>query len=153
MAWNSVWRQGAAALAIGLVLQGCGTQGGPGGLRGEVVQAAMAEVGTRYAYGAQRPGEALDCSALIQHAHRAAGLDIPRISTAQQRASRPVDPDRARPGDLLFFRTAPGQYHVGLVVEEGRFVHASSSGNRVLVSRVDSPYWRTRVTGAGTYLN
>lgn len=153
MALSRSWLQGAAVLAIAWVLTGCGTQGGSGGLRGEVVQAALAEVGTPYAHGAQRPGEALDCSALVQHAHRAAGLQIPRISRAQQRAAKPVDPARARPGDLLFFRTGPDQYHVGLLVDEGRFVHASSSGNRVLVSRVDSPYWRARVIGAGSYFH
>lgn len=139
-------------IGICLLMQGCAT-GGADGRRDRVVQAALAELGTPYAYGAQRPGEALDCSALIQHAHRAAGLDIPRASKAQQHSARPVRPERARAGDLVFFRTGPGQYHVGLVVEGARFVHASTSRSEVLVSRLDTPYWRSRIVGAGTYLN
>lgn len=142
---------GLGLFGIGLLIQGCASDGLEA-RRSEVVRAALAEVGTSYGYGAGRPGEALDCSALIQHAHRAAGLDIPRVSTAQQSAAKPLDPDQARPGDLLFFRTGPRQYHVGLMVDGGRFVHASSGADRVLISSVDNPYWRTRIVGAGTYL-
>lgn len=115
--------------------------------------AALSQLGTPYGYGADAPGKALDCSALARHAHRAVGLEIPRMSTAQKAAATPVSLSRVRAGDLVFFRTGPGQYHVGLMVDERRFVHASTSQKEVLVSSLDQPYWRSRIIGAGTYLN
>lgn len=138
-----------------LALQGCASGGGGAfhAQRGEVVMAALSQVGTPYAYGADAPGKALDCSALARHAHRAAGLEIPRVSTAQKAAATPVSPARVREGDLVFFRTGPGQHHVGLMVDETRFVHASTSQKEVLVSSLDQPYWRSRLIGAGTYFN
>jgi cell wall-associated NlpC family hydrolase len=110
-------------------------------------------MGTRYVYGAEAPGKALDCSALTQHAHRAAGVNIPRVSTAQQDAAKPVKLSKVRPGDLVFFKIGGGQYHVGLMVDKNRFVHASTSKKQVRLSSLDADYWRSRVVGAGTYLN
>jgi cell wall-associated NlpC family hydrolase len=149
-------RGGAAALV--LLLQGCAGSGRyagfdiPDGPRGEVVMAALDERGTRYEYGGASPGRALDCSGLTLHAYRAAGVRIPRVSEAQLRAARPVRPSRARPGDLVFFRTKGG-YHVGLMVDANRFVHASTSKREVRVSSLASPYWREHLIGAGTYLD
>lgn len=138
-----------------ILLPGCAGNGGGdlSGARGRVVHAALAEVGTAYVYGGQSPGRALDCSALTRHAYASAGLEIPRESRAQHRGAKAVRLRDARPGDLLFFRTGPGGYHVGLLVEEGRFVHASTSASRVRISSLESPYWRGRLAGAGTYLD
>ena len=145
-------------MGFGLLLQGCASSGGTSetataGSRGQVVMAALSEVGTRYKYGAQSPGKALDCSALTQHAHSAAGVEIPRVSTDQRRASKPVHLAMVRPGDLVFFRIRPGLHHVGLMVDDERFVHASVSRKQVRLSSIHSDYWQTRLIGAGTYLN
>ncbi|MEA3277007.1 MAG: C40 family peptidase [Pseudomonadota bacterium] len=123
------------------------------GPRGDVVMAALSQVGTRYVYGAETPGKALDCSALTQHAYRAAGVEIPRVSKAQQKAATPVSPSKAKPGDLVFFKIRRGQYHVGLMVDDERFVHASTSKKKVRLSSLDTPYWQGRIVGAGTYFN
>ena len=152
---NSLVLMGVSMIGLALSLQGCATPGDVASQsrRGEVVMAALSQVGTPYGYGAEVPGKALDCSALARHAHRAVGLEIPRMSTAQKAAATPVSPSRVREGDLVFFRTGPSQYHVGLMVDENRFVHASTSRKEVLVSSLDQPYWRSRIIGAGTYLN
>lgn len=125
---------------------------GLGERRANVVMAALSQVGTRYVYGATRPGWALDCSALTQYAHGAAGVSIPRVSTAQKAAARPVA-RRPDPGDLVFFRTGPSQYHVGVMVDGDRFVHASTSKRRVRLSSLGTRYWQQRYLGAGTYLD
>lgn len=154
IAGNCIVSLGLCLGLTSLLLQGCATRGNaPEARRGEVVMAALSQVGTRYGYGADAPGRALDCSALTRYAHRAAGLEIPRMSIAQKAAATPVNPSRVRPGDLVFFRTGPGQHHVGLMVDGTRFVHASTSQKEVLVSSIDQPYWRSRMIGAGTYLN
>jgi cell wall-associated NlpC family hydrolase len=119
--------------------------------RANVVIAALSQVGTPYVYGGTKPGQALDCSGLTQYAHSAAGVRIPRVSTAQQAAARPVG-RRPHPGDLVFFKTGPSQYHVGLMVDTDRFVHASTSKQRVRLASLSKNYWQQRYLGAGTYL-
>jgi cell wall-associated NlpC family hydrolase len=147
-----------AIVGFGLLLQSCASMSGPNaaaadGVRGQVVMAALSQLGTKYEYGAQAPGAALDCSALIQHAYSVAGVSIPRMSTDQRRSAAPVRLANVRPGDLVFFRIRPGLSHVGLMVDDKRFVHASASKEQVRLSRIDSDYWRRRLIGAGTYLN
>ena len=54
---------------------------------------------------------------------------------------------------MVFFKTGPNTYHVGLMVDKERFVHASTSQRQVRLERLDKPYWQARYLGAGTYLN
>jgi cell wall-associated NlpC family hydrolase len=145
-------------LALIGLLTGCAGTGDhydvriPDGPRGEAVAAALDEIGTPYAFGASAPGRALDCSALTLHAHRAAGVQIPRMAKAQHRTARPVPTSRIKAGDLVFFRTGDG-HHVGLMVDGQRFVHASTSSKRVRLASLRSPYWRRRLIGAGSYFH
>jgi len=136
-----------------LVLQGCSTTGDRqlGGQRGQLVSAALSQVGTPYRLGGNSPREGLDCSGLTAYAHRSAGLTIPRMAADQRRLAKPVGA-APEPGDLVFFHIPPGGEHVGLMVDRERFVHASTSGGRVQLARLDSPYWRRYYVGAGTYL-
>jgi cell wall-associated NlpC family hydrolase len=163
------WNSGAASRAVvvlaAALLGGCAgspprTVGADGEVfdlstldesRASVVMAALSQVGTPYLYGGSDPAEGLDCSGLTQLAHSAAGVSIPRISTEQRAAARPVRRSPA-PGDLVFFKTGPSQYHVGLMVDRDRFVHASTSKRRVRLSSLSADYWRQRYLGAGTYL-
>lgn len=150
---------GLALVCLGASLQGCaGTTAvadaaSSAGPREDIVMAALSQLGTRYSYGAESPGRALDCSALTRHAYRAAGVNIPRMSLAQRKAAKPVRLSKVKPGDLVFFQTGRGQYHVGLMLDGKRFVHASTSERRVRVSSLDTAYWRSRLIGAGTYFN
>lgn len=144
------------AACLSLLLGGCGGAASrhgisvPDGPRGKAVSAALDEIGTPYRHGASAPGEALDCSALTLHAHRVAGLQIPRMASAQHRRARPVRPARVRPGDLVFFRVGSG-HHVGLVVDGERFVHASTSARQVRLAKLGAGYWRNRLIGAGSF--
>lgn len=119
--------------------------------RADVVEAALKQMGTPYVYGGTTPYRALDCSGLMQVAHQAAGMAIPRVSIDQRNAARPLR-GHPEPGDLVFFKTGPSQYHVGLMVDGKRFVHASTSKRRVRLARLSNPYWRQRFLGAGSYL-
>ena len=155
---DSLASLGLGALGLGLLLQGCSSTGvttdtALDGPRGKVVTAALSQIGTRYKYGAEAPGKALDCSALTQHAYRVAGVRIPRVSTDQRKAATPVQPEKAQPGDLMFFRIRRGLHHVGIMVDDKRFAHASTSKKQVRLSSINSDYWQRRLIGAGTYLN
>ncbi|EXJ16105.1 C40 family peptidase [Imhoffiella purpurea] len=127
--------------------------GGDAGRRADLVLAGLSLIGSPYVYGGESPREGFDCSGLTFYAHHRVGVSIPRTAKAQKKASRPIPIDRLRSGDMVFFKTAPGVYHVGLMVDRERFVHASSSRSRVRLARLNTPYWRAHYLGAGTYLN
>lgn len=158
MTRDSLKLLGLGAVGLGLLLQGCSTTGGTKetstvSARGKVVTAALSQIGTRYKYGAESPGKALDCSALTQHAYSAAGVQIPRVSTDQRKSATPVHLAKVKPGDLVFFRIRRGLHHVGVMIDDKRFAHASTSRKKVRLSSIDSDYWQRRLIGAGTYLN
>ncbi len=142
-------------LAIGLLLvtlSGCASRGGLAAKRADLVAKGLAQIGTPYVYGGTSPRQGFDCSGLTYYAHYQAGLRIPRTAAAQQRAARPVARNRLQPGDMVFFKTGPETYHVGLMIDRKRFVHASSARNEVRVDSLDTPYWSAHYIGGGTYL-
>jgi cell wall-associated NlpC family hydrolase len=75
----------------------------------KAVQAALAQLGSPYVWGAEGPST-FDCSGLTSFADAAAGITIPRVSRSQFAAYaglRPVDPMHLIPGDLVFFADNP----------------------------------------------
>jgi cell wall-associated NlpC family hydrolase len=139
---------------VALSVAGCAGsgKGGLSGKRAEVVSAALSQVGTPYRYGGNQPGRGLDCSGLTYFAHRTAGVQIPRTSREQRQAARPVKLKALRPGDMVFFGSGGVVDHVGLMVDQERFVHASTAKGKVILARFGTPYWNTRFVAAGTYL-
>jgi|YNPBryBLVA2012_1023415.scaffolds.fasta_scaffold00061_22 Cell wall-associated hydrolases (invasion-associated proteins) len=136
-------------------LSGCASRGRDDGLsarRAALVDKGLAQVGIPYLYGGASPAEGFDCSGLTHYAHYQAGLVIPRTAADQKRAATPVPRSRLQSGDMVFFKTGPDAYHVGLMIDKERFIHASTSDNRVRIDRLDTPYWNRHYIGAGTYL-
>ncbi|MDD4868625.1 MAG: peptidoglycan hydrolase RipC, partial [Mycobacterium sp.] len=60
-----------------------------GGDRATVVQAALTQVGTPYAWGGAAPG-GFDCSGLVMWAFQQAGISLPHSSQALARGGQPV---------------------------------------------------------------
>jgi len=113
---------------------------------------ALQQRGIAYRYGGSKPASGFDCSGLIQFSYRKIGKRIPRTTRAQYKNSQPIPLSQIRPGDLLFYETegrSPG--HVALYLGQGEMIHAPSSGKQVLVSRLNNPYWRTRLLAAGRF--
>ncbi len=94
------------------------------------VHVALGQVGKPYAWGGAGPSS-YDCSGLIQHAYRAAGVALPHSSRMQSRIGLPVSLWHMQPGDLLFFYSPVG--HVGMYIGNGMMVHASTYGKPVSV--------------------
>lgn len=54
-----------------------------------------------------------------------------------------------REGDLVFFRIHHRRIsHVGIYLENDKFVHASTSAG-VMISDLNEPYWKRYFAGAG----
>ncbi|MEQ8799241.1 MAG: NlpC/P60 family protein [Salinisphaeraceae bacterium] len=94
--------------------------------------------GTPYRLGGMTR-EGVDCSAFVLRVFRDAfGIRLPRTTELQAFVGQPVEDHTA--GDLVFFKTGWKQWHVGIYVEEYRFVHASTSQG-VILSDLRNPYW------------
>lgn len=114
-----------------------------------VCQLALRFVGTPYLWGGVTPF-GFDCSGFVQRLYRMQGVLLPRDAHQQAVAPRGVSLNETAPrraGDLLFLTraTAPerGIVHVGMVLDEGRYVHAAGDAG-VTVSAFDDPHYRRR---------
>ncbi|MAA73210.1 MAG: hypothetical protein CMN28_00705 [Salinisphaeraceae bacterium] len=96
--------------------------------------------GTPYRFGGMSQA-GLDCSALVLLTFQSIlNVALPRVTGDQVHLGERVPRGHWRPGDLIFFRTGGKSRHVGIYLEEGRFMHASTSQG-VIISSVQNPYW------------
>lgn len=86
-----------------------------------VIAYARAQVGKRYASGADGP-DAFDCSGFTKQAYRRAGLHLPHSSAGQAARASSVSRSEARPGDLVV-----GSGHVGVYMGGGMMIDAGNS--------------------------
>lgn len=109
-------------------------------------------VGTPYVFGGDTP-HGFDCSGLVFFAYQQLGINVPRTAADQYRQARPVRLDRLVPGDLVFFRLERNHVgHVGIYAGDSQFIHAPRPGSKVTYDRLDSPFWRRRLVGAGGFM-
>jgi cell wall-associated NlpC family hydrolase len=99
-----------------------------------------------------------DCSGLTQLCHRLAGYTLPRDASLQFPAGRVVNPESARPGDLLFFHGETNKdriTHVGISLGGLRIIHSSRGRNGVYEDDLTAPHnakFRARIAGARTFI-
>lgn len=156
-------------LTAGLVaalLAGCAGQSGPrrsagasyrhitidASKRQDVALTAMGLIGTRYRYGGASPDTGFDCSGLIGYVFESATRnELPHNTEAIAAISRPVPRGELSVGDFVFFNTLHRSYsHMGIYVGNGQFVNAPSTGGRVRIDSLHSPYFARRYEGART---
>ena len=113
--------------------------------RVSVVETAKEFLGTPYRYGGMS-AKGLDCSGLICTTYKEAEIELPRTSRAQSEEGIKIKKGKAKPGDLIFFKTSRRNVinHVGIVTEntdgEIKFIHASTSSGVVISSLLESYY-------------
>lgn len=106
-------------------------------------------LGTRYRLGGVTK-EGIDCSALVQILYVTNfGINLPRTAREQYDATKRVSRTDMKEGDLVFFNTQGGVSHVGIYLQNNKFVHASSGG--VTISDLFEPYWERRFISVGRY--
>ncbi|HEY8399843.1 MAG TPA: C40 family peptidase [Cytophagaceae bacterium] len=114
----------------------------------KVIKTARSYIGTKYKYGgSSRAG--MDCSGLVYISFKEVGITLPRTSSAQSTAGKPVSLKDIQVGDLVFFTDRKGGKnvtHVGLVTEvrgkeDVKFIHASTKLG-VVENNLYSEYYR-----------
>lgn len=104
--------------------------------------------GTPYRLGGSSK-KGIDCSAFVQAVYLSAyAMSVPRTAREQYKYSRIVSATELQEGDLVFFNTRGGVSHVGIYLQNNKFIHASSSQG-VTVSDLFEPYYLKRYIGAG----
>ena len=68
------------------------------------------------------------------------GIDVPRSTEYQSQVGQSIKKHQLRAGDMVFFKTGVKVRHVGIYIDKGDFIHASSSKG-VMISNLDNPYW------------
>lgn len=97
--------------------------------RNAVVKLAKKQIGKPYIYGATGPS-GFDCSGLTSYVFKnAINKTLPRTTYSQINLGKSVSVStkKLKKGDLLFW----GNYHVGIYVGNGKFVHAPAPGQNV----------------------
>ena len=108
------------------------------------VRVARNQIGDPYVYGAAGPG-AFDCSGLTSFAFGKAGISLPRSSDAQGAHVNRIAKSRMQRGDLMFFHSGGGVYHVGIYMGRDHgdriILHSSRSGRPVQKDPVWTSSW------------
>jgi cell wall-associated NlpC family hydrolase len=112
------------------------------GRAGIAVQAAMAQLGDSYVWGATGPNS-WDCSGLTMYAWGKAGVSLSHSSKAQASEGRRVSKSQLMPGDLVFYYQPIS--HVAIYIGNGRIVHASRPGKPVKTDPLDLMPFTTAV--------
>ncbi len=104
--------------------------------------------GTRYRMGGTTK-KGVDCSAFVGAVYASVfGIALPRTAREQYRNTRRISRTELQEGDLLFFNTRGGVSHVGIYLQNNKFIHASVSKG-VTVDDLFEPYYLKRFVGAG----
>ena len=110
----------------------------------DIVEEAMSWLGTPYKYAGQEKGRGTDCSGMVMKVYEdVAGWKLPRNSAKQAEFCDRLKEEDVEPGDLVFFATGkdPDKVsHVGIMLDEENFIHASTSKG-VVISKVTSNYY------------
>jgi cell wall-associated NlpC family hydrolase len=94
----------------------------------------------------------IDCSAFVQTLMLGVfSIQLPRTARDQKAVTSWVSVKNLKEGDLVFFNTRGGVSHVGVYLQNNKFVHASSSKG-VMISDITETYWSKKIIGGGRVL-
>ena len=111
----------------------------------ELGDLAKKYLGGKYVWGGEQPS-GFDCSGYTQYIFNKIGINLPRTAYAQSKVGTKVQ-GSLQTGDLLFFNTDPSRgipiTHVGVYLEDGKFIHAAGKRKGIIISTLSKRYQRT----------
>lgn len=86
-----------------------------------------------------------DCSKFVQCVFFSEGINLPRTSREQVQIGEKISYDNLKKGDLVFFTTIrKGVSHVGIYLEDNKFIHVSSKKKKVSIDKIFDNYYHKR---------
>lgn len=113
----------------------------------KLIASALDYIGASYKYGGNHPAS-IDCSAFVKRVFSEVNIHLPRTSREQFELGVEVPLDQLAEGDLLFFKRKKRIGHVGIYIGDNMFIHAAGKGKGVIISPIDSPYFKKTFVGA-----
>ena len=96
--------------------------------------------GTRYRLGGLSKA-GIDCSGFVYVTFLdRLGIELPRSTYYQVKQGQSINRNQLQTGDLVFFRNGKTN-HVGIYLENGRFMHSSTKSG-VRISSLSNSYWQ-----------
>jgi cell wall-associated NlpC family hydrolase len=115
----------------------------------QLLENAKNLLGVPYRYGGNTPSGGMDCSGFVRYIfYYTAGMNLPRTTREIARYGRIIDKQNLRAGDLVFFNTRGNLSHLGIYMGDNSFIHAPSSGSRVRIESLNTPYWNDKYDSA-----
>jgi len=71
------------------------------------------------------------------------GLKLPRTTKKQALTGSSIAKNKLQAGDMILFKTGWNVRHIGIIITNGKFIHASTSRG-VEISSVQNPYWKSK---------
>jgi cell wall-associated NlpC family hydrolase len=113
----------------------------------KMVDLAKSMLGQPYRWGGAAPG-GFDCSGLVVYAAERAGVPMPRTAHEQLHTGMPIARREVHEGDLVFMHLAHKELHVGIAIDDQRFIHAPSAGGQVRIDSLAAPPYARGFTSA-----
>jgi cell wall-associated NlpC family hydrolase len=104
-----------------------------------MVQYAVSLLGRPYKSAGKGP-DAFDCSGFVYYVYKRFDINLPYTTDDLVRVGSQVPRENVLAGDLVIFNVKKS-YHIGIMMNQSEFVHASSSKG-VAIGNIDSFYWR-----------
>ena len=122
----------------------------------KLIEVGEQYIGYPYVWGGDSPETSFDCSGFISWIFKEAGVrDVGRLgATSLYGVCTPIEPEEARPGDLIFFQGTLGDgvagndgiTHVALYVGDGYILNC---GNPISYADLSRAYWQKHFYGFG----
>ncbi len=149
----------ANLLLCSLLLSACGTKSKYSGKNlntgQKVAKTAHTQIGKKYVFGGESPQRGFDCSGLIWWAYGKHGISVPRVTTDQAKTGQSVPSTRAKPGDIVVFRTSSSGtgLHTGIYLGADKFIHSPRTGAHIRIESIKSSYWKPKLTAVRRVVN
>lgn len=105
--------------------------------------------GTTYQLGGIS-GWGMDAAGLTFICAKINGVDLPRELAKQLEVGQEIQLEEAKPGDLIFFSSNEGAKdvsQVGVILEDGKFIHANKSKGAVMTNLMSESNYSKRIIG------
>lgn len=106
-------------------------------------------LGTPYQW-AGNTKKGVDCSGFVQQVYKKVyKVNTPRTADGMADVYKKVNRNNLKPGDMVYFKINTARVgHVGIYLQDGYFVHASSSEG-VMVNNLSETYYKKYFTAGG----